>query len=135
MSTTRIYQALLSAAKAALGDIPAGTPGTPFTPPVGTPYVDLTFMPNSPAVFTLGDDGEDEITGIFQILLKYPPDKGILAATRLGDTLRESFKAGHRVFYDGQEVIIRSSGLGNFNTIDNKLVNPFTIYWWALTRR
>jgi len=136
MSQTQIYQALIQAVKDVPGMVPFSTAATPFTPPVnGAPYADVTVFQNTPVVFTLGEDGDDMVEGFMQVLLKYPLDKGVLASSRLGDTLRESFKAGSRKFYETQEVIIVRSGLGQPSTAEGKLVNPFTIYFYALIRR
>lgn len=135
MSQTKIYQALIQAVRDVPGMIPFSTPANKFTPPVGQPYADLSVIQNEPTVYTLGDEGDDIVEGFLQVLMKYPVDKGVLAASRLGDTLRESFKAGSRKFYDGQEVVIVRSGLGQFNTVEGNLVNPFTVYFYALIRR
>lgn len=136
MSQTQIYQALVKAVGEVPGMIPFSTPANKFTPPSnGEPYADVMVVQNSPVVFSLGEEGEDIVEGFMQVLLKYPVDKGVLAASRLGDTLRESFKAGSRKFYETQEVIIVRSGLGQFNTVEGNLVNPFTIYFYALIRR
>ena len=136
MSQTQIYQALIQAVKNVPGMVPFSTAATPFTPPAnGAPYADVTVIQNDPVVYTLGDGGDDIVEGFMQVLLKYPVDKGVLAPSRLGDTLRESFKAGSRKWYETQEVVIVRSGLGQFNTFEGNLVNPFTIYFYALIRR
>ncbi|AUM59729.1 tail terminator protein [Pseudomonas phage PMBT14] len=135
MSQTQVYQALIAAIKAVPNMVPFGTQGTPWKPPSNVGYADVSIIQNPPSAYTLGDEGEDMVDGIAQVLLKYPVDKGVLTPSRLGDSLRESFKAGRRIFFEDQEVIIRSSGLGRFDDMDGKLVNPFTIYWYALIRR
>lgn len=135
MSQTKVYQALIQAIKAVPGMVPCGTMGTPWKPPSNTGYADVSVIQNAPSTYTLGDQGEDMVDGFAQVLLKFPIDKGVLTPSRLGDTLRESFKAGTRIFYEDQEVIIRNSGLGQFGDTDGKLVNPFTIYFYALIRR
>lgn len=135
MSQTKVYQALIQAITAVPGMVPFGVMGTPWKPPANTGFADVSVIQNPPTAYTLGDEGEDMVDGIAQVLLKYPIDKGVLTPSRLGDSLRESFKAGRRIFYDGQEVIIKGSGLGRFDDMDGKLVNPFTIYWYALIRR
>lgn len=135
MSQTKVYQALIEAIKNVPGMVPFGVMGTPWNPPTNVGFADVSVIQNPPSSYTLGDEGEDMVDGIAQVLLKYPINKGVLAPSRLGDSLRESFKAGRRIFYDGQEVIIKSSGLGRFDDMDGKLVNPFTIYWYALIRR
>lgn len=136
MSQAKIQQALIQAVKDVPGMLPFSTAGIAFTPPAsGLPYADVSVIQNEPSVNTLGDEGDDLVEGFMQVLLKYPVDKGTLAPLRLGDTLRESFKAGHRVYYEGQEVFIVRSGIGRFDTVDGRLVNPFTIYFYATIRR
>lgn len=136
MSELKVYQALLQAVKAVPGMIPMSVPGRPFTAPAnGAAYANFTHHPNVPEPYTLGIEGEDMQTGFSQILLKYPPDKDIFEASQLATVIRDNFKAGHRVVFDGQEVVIRYAGLGQFSVVDNRLVNPFTIQWYALLRR
>lgn len=135
MSQSAVYQALVAAVKAVPGMIPFSTPALKFTPPVSGPYADLAIVWNTPETFTLGDEGEDMLTGFLQLTLQYPPDKGIFEPSRMSDVLRESFKAGRRKVYEGQEVIIKNSGPGQYTILDGKLVNPFTVYFYALIKR
>lgn len=154
MTQTFVYQALVQAVSRVPGMIPFSTPFLKFTPPTGgAPYADLSIVWNPPEPFTLGDDGEDMLTGFLQITLNYPLDKGIFAPSRLCDLLRKHFKAGSRLSYTDlatfeldfvkdsyqidppQEVIIKSSGSGQFSNFEGKLVNPFTIYFYALIKR
>lgn len=136
MSETQVYQAILAAVKAVPGMVPMSVPAKPFDSPAdGSAYANFTHHPNVPETFTLGNSGEDQQTGFSQVLLRYPPDKGIFDASRLGDVLRSNFKAGQRLIYEDQVVVIVRSGLGQFSIVDNRLVNPFTIYWYALIRR
>lgn len=103
--------------------------------PSGLPSGDVTFHFTNPSVATLGDSGDDNHVGFMQILLKYPLDTGDGAIMEMADGIRSNFKAGRVCQYGDQKVTFSSCGIGNFDTLDGKFVNPITINWYARTRR
>lgn len=136
MSQKAISDALEGAVRAVPGMLPIVEEGTPATPPSGQPYASFNVVFNQPDVATLGEGGDDMHTGFVQITLRYPPGPHAKdQILTLADAIRESFKAGSRAYSGDQEVVIINSGLGNFDVVSGRLVNPFTIYWYALTRR
>lgn len=136
MSQKAISDALEDAVRAIPGMVALVEVGSPSTPPPGQPYASFDVIFNPPDVATLGDQGEDMHTGFVQLTLRYPPGPNAKnQILQLADAIRESFKAGSRAYSGDQEVVITNSGLGNFDMVSGRLVNPFTIYWYALTRR
>lgn len=81
-----------------------------FTPPTGEPWAAVYFVPNTPEVSTLGEEGTDEATGFLQIDLNFPNNKGTAACNEAVDTLRNTFTAGKRFVYLGQELAILNCG-------------------------
>lgn len=136
MSQKAISDALEDAVRAVPGMVALVEVGSPATPPSGQPYASFDVLFNTPTVVTLGEEGYDRHTGFVQLTLRYPPGPNAKdQILTLADAIRESFKAGSRAYSGGQEVVIQNGGLGNFDVVSGRLVNPFTIYWYALTRR
>jgi hypothetical protein len=106
----------------------------PFKPG-NSPWASLFLAPNAPAVATLGDGGEDEHTGFLQIDLNYPQHTGTAGVLETADKIRAYFVAGRRLVYDGQEVLIRSSGRTAGVNVDGWYRVSMTIFWTARTNR
>lgn len=113
--------------------IPLEGPNAKHDNPLPSAEVIVVF--STPSVATLGEGGEDNHTGFLQVLLKYPLGEGEKDIMEMADTLREGFKAGTKCVFGNQVVTITNAGLGAFDENDGKYVNPFTIYWYARTRR
>jgi len=104
-------------------------------PPTGTPYAQLFILPNQPTVSTMGDSGQDLITGLMQVNLNYPIGDGAGEAKQKATEIREVFKAGYRPTYDGQEVFITSSGRGIARNQDSWFQVIVNIIWEARVTR
>lgn len=136
MSQKDISDALEGALRGIPGMVPIVEVGSPVTPPAREPYASFDVLFNPPEVYTLGVDGDDIHTGLAQVTLRYPTGPNAKdQILQLADAIREGFKAGSRAYSGDQEVMVIRSGLGNFDVVSGRLVNPFTIYWYALTRR
>lgn len=136
MSQSDISQALETAIRAIPGMVPIQEVGNPTNTPPNAPHALWDVIFNPPSVASLGEDGMDRHDGFAQLTLRWPlgPNaKDQLLA--LADTIRESFKAGTRAVHGDQYVVIINSGIGPFDVIQGRLVNPFTIYWYSHTRR
>lgn len=131
----KIFKAIQEALKAVPGIVTVVSPGEPNKSSPDALYGTFTHHPNTPTVFTLGDEGDDEATGFSQLLLRYPINKGSGDIQRMGDLITKHFKAGQRKFFEGQEVVIVSSGSGRLDILEGQLVLPITINWYALVRR
>lgn len=134
MSQANMKRALLTQLDSMLG-LPYIVPNDESKAPNKGPYAEVSFILAQPVVFTLGDDGLDEHRGIMQVLLKYPQGVGSGDLDEKADAIRESFRAGLKLIYDGQEVAIVNAGAGIQTPIDNKFVCPVSIQFYAFTRR
>ena len=76
-------------------------------------FAELDILPSQPNAVTMGDYGEDEHKGIFQIDLYYPTGKGDMAILTKADQIARHFKAGTKYSYESQEVFIESCGVSN----------------------
>lgn len=80
-----------------------------FTP--GTqPWAKLFFSPSQPTVATLGLGGQDRWDGFLQIDLNYPTDEGTADIGAKALAIINTFTAGKRFAYSGQEVVIANCG-------------------------
>jgi hypothetical protein len=134
MSQTNMKRALNQQLLNIIG-IPVLVPNDTKKAPNNSPYAELTHFLAPPVVFTLGTDGLDEHRGVMQVLLKYPEGKGSGDLDEKADAIREGFRAGLKLNYDGQEVMVVNSGAGNYSNLDNKFVCPISITWYAFSRR
>lgn len=106
-----------------------------FTPPSSGLWYSVFYVPNVPAVSTLGDDGEDEVTGFLQIDINAPLGTGEKATNDKVDALRNVFTAGARAIYQGQEVVVVSCGRSSGRTIDSCFRVSVTIQFRANMQR
>lgn len=134
MSQTKMMSALINKLSEVIG-IPFFVPNEEVKSPNSQAYAEVSFLLSPPVVYTLGDDGMDEHRGIMQVLLKYPQGSGFGDLGEKADAIRESFRAGLKLQYDGQEVMVVNCGAGNQMNYDNKFVCPVSIQFYAFTRR
>jgi len=98
-------------------------------------WLGISYIPNIPDVATLGDGGEDDLNGIFQIDIFTPLGKGEKDALDIVDVLRSYFTAGRRFAYSGQEVVITGCGQTNGFSSNNYFRIPVSVIWYSrLTR-
>lgn len=137
MSQQKVEQALLTAYRAGnwFSDSETQFENRTFTPPNAARWAAVWFLPTQPVVATLGDGGDDRLDGIFQIDLYYPQNKGSGTAGAMADTIRNAFTAGHRLVYQGQEVVIVNCGRSQGRIENNcfKIVVSVSFYAY-LTR-
>lgn len=131
----KIFKAVQTSLKAVPSIVAVVSPGETHKGSTDAPYGTFTHHPNTPTVFTLGDEGDDQHTGFSQLLLRYPINKGTGEMQRMADSITKHFRAGQRKFFEGQEVVIVGSGAGRIDTLEGQLVLPITINWYALVRR
>lgn len=81
-----------------------------FTPRAAQPWCKVSFVPAQPVVSTLGSGGSDRLDGFIQFDLNYPLNCGTKQVDDKAEALRNTFTAGARFSYSGQEVIIASCG-------------------------
>jgi hypothetical protein len=106
-----------------------------FEPVPGTPWSQLFIAPNQPFVNTMGDGGEDLITGFLQVNLNYPVGTGAGDAKQKATEIRDYFSAGTVFTYNGQDVFITNAGRGIARNIDSYYQVVITINWQARVQR
>lgn len=130
-----IEQALRTAVGSALAGVPIAEEGVAYNPPENALHCELTYMPASTAASTLGDEGQDENVGLYQIDIVSPISMGTGARRRLVDTLYKAFPLGRGLAYGDQVVTISSFGRSTNRTdgTDNRVA--VSLYWRAYTKR
>lgn len=95
------------------GPLPTAYENVHFDPKGLSAWAQLFFLTGQPSVGSLGEGGEDELTGILQIDLYYPLGEGPARIYRSFDLLRQVFKAGTYSTVGLQWVLINSCGLSS----------------------
>lgn len=136
MSIHKIRSALVQAFESGGFSLPAVYENTSHDSDADIPWCSFFFIPNQPSAATLGDQGEDDHTGIVQINLNYPLLNGSGEALQKADEIRAVFKAGATFSYLGQNVFIKSSGVSRASQVENGFYQTIlTIQWQARTSR
>ncbi len=92
-------------------------------------WYSLFFMPNRPVVKSLGLDGDDEFTGLFQIHFHVPLGSGKAGVDELAQALRLGFTPRARCLYGSANVIIKSCGRVGGSKESNSYVHKFSVSW------
>lgn len=131
--------ALLTKLATLTGSTPIAYPNKPFTPTPGTLWLKADFVPADSSAVTLGDFGDDELTGFFQVAIMSPSGDGDVTGVKLIDTLAAGFKNGSHLVYQDRVVRISHSqnNAGSEVSIDASVWYPLylTIYWSARKQR
>ena len=111
-----IRKALTTPMATVLPSITKVFPNQPYTPDPNTPYMAYFLLPNQPSASTLGSDGLDVHTGVFQISLFYPKSTGDIELLKAADeieTVYQQYVRGAYLSSGSVNVRITSVGLGN----------------------
>ena len=100
-----IQAALDSRLSSYTGDYQVAWPNTNFEPEAGQTFLSPSFIPAETVQASLGSDGKDNTTGIYQIDVVYPAGSG---RSTVPDGLADHFKRGTVLSYNGVNVRIRS---------------------------
>ena len=106
-----------------------------FKPPVGSLWSSVFYVPNIPEGRTVGVGGIDEINGFIQIDFNIGEDTGDGEINDWEDKARIYFTTGRSFTYDGQNVLVISSGLGQGRTVDNNFRKSLTVAFKAQLNR
>lgn len=91
------------------GAPPLAWPTVPFAPPAGTPYIDVTHLPNRNSRIVLKGSGPHWRQGILQLTVVTPLNAGAPQATALAGSIAELFPAGLDLFEDGIRIRIQQA--------------------------
>jgi hypothetical protein len=104
-----------------------------FAPTQGTLYARPTIIPADTEQWSLGQNGQDLSTGIYQVDVIAPAGKGKKAAYAMADTIADRFKRGTDIVENSRTIsIINASRAAGFNDGDRFIV-PVTIQYRAFT--
>lgn len=133
---SNIRSALMAAYQAASTGLDTAYPNKKFDQPSGdTAWAQLFVLTGQSEPETLGDKGEDYHSGILQINLNYPVNKGEGAVTAMADTLSTHFRAGQRSAHNGQEVIFRGASRNGGRVVNGWWQVIVSVRWYALAPR
>lgn len=137
MSLFKVNAALVSAYQAMDLQLPTAYEMRDFRPPASGAWARVLTAPATRTVATLGDGGEDKISGFFQIDVFFPENIGTAPVLRTMDTIHNYFHPGRRFVYDGQEVRIRRTSLtpARRSTDSASYRSTVTAYWDSSTTR
>jgi hypothetical protein len=100
-----------------------------------TPFAEVFYMPNPPVPITLGDDGEDEISGYVQLNIKVPFGSGTKEALAACGEVRSAFPVGLNILYDGVVITVKGSGPKPGYRSEAHYVTPFLIHFYSRIQR
>lgn len=135
MSLSTVETALLTAVATSLTGIATCYENVQFAPTPATKWARVFFMPNAPEVETLGGAGEDMVTGILQVDMRYPQNSGTSAPRADYETMRATFYPGVRLTSSGQAVMVTSFARSGGRLVDQWYRVSFTVSWYALIPR
>jgi hypothetical protein len=135
MSLQQVQEALVAASVAALSGMPTEYENVTFTKPTDAKWAKLSFVPNSPSVDTLGENGEDMVDGFLQIDINYPQNAGDSEARSDFEEIRAAFPAGRHYASGDQPVTIRNCGRSQGRFVDQWYRVSTTVFWYAMIPR
>lgn len=114
MSSESLYRDIRAALNQRLVDFPdlieVAWETEEYTPVANVPYLRPKLMMAKSFQSTCGTDGLNEERGIYQITLVYPLNQGTEPLDTMMGKLRNHFKRGTILTYNGVDVRIRESG-------------------------
>lgn len=107
-----------------------------FTPPNdGSLWYELFTLPGGRDPFTMGDEGDDEYTGVFQIDVNGPVGEGTRTIVDAAGFLTAFYKAGKVVSSNGRDVKIHRSEISQARPGAASVVISVTVYWRTMIPR
>ncbi len=110
-------------------------PNRDYNPAAGDDHARLFVLWAGSDAATLGDDGTNEVTGIFQIDLMCRTGRGDGEALEKIDEICADYTSGTRLTYDGQQVVIWGATPTTLSTENGWLRSVLTINFSAYVRR
>lgn len=108
---------------------------TPFSPNVDEPYLEpfILYSPTVPTSF--GDDGFEQLSGLYQINVQHVKGQGAGPAERIARDLVDEFRGGQRHEADCFTLIIRTAYSGNPVSDNDRLFTPVSVVWLAYVQK
>ncbi len=132
-----INAALITAYKAVGLGLPTAYELRDFTPQASQPWAKVTNLDAGRSPDTLGDEGQDEHRGVFQVDVYVPENDGTARILGYAESLLSYFKAGRRFTYNGQNVRVRYSSPSSIRKDDSSAsyVKSVSVYWQSWSQR
>ena len=132
----KIEAALIQAYVGMALGLPTSYPLKEFTPPADTPWAQVASVPADKTVRTLGDGGQDNVSGYFQIDFFVPENDGRTRMNGFIDATLRQFRNGRVFTYGGQEVKVRRSTLSPAGKAPSaSYAKSVTIFWDSSSQR
>lgn len=95
-----------------------------YTPALGTLYLRPTVLPGGTVQASLGDSGQDQQVGVYQVDVFAETNTGKFAALQMADLVADWFKRGTVLTYNDRKVRIR--------TTNRRAGQPTTEGWYMV---
>jgi hypothetical protein len=105
-----------------------------YEPTQGTSYLRPTILPAETFQASLGTNGQDEHTGIYQVDVMVEAGKGKKAGYALADLVADQFARGTDLVYSGVTVTIRQTSRQTGATDNGWFVVPVEIDYQSFTQ-
>lgn len=115
--------------------IPTAYENADFTPPVDAAWCSVYVIPTNHFPATLGNGGEDEHIGIFQITGYVPLNTGDSVLLNFLDGIESLYYAGKKATYLGQEVLFTSVSRSTAREVDGWYAVDVDIGYYARDAR
>lgn len=110
-------------------------PNRDYNPATGDDHARLFVLWGGSDAATMGSDGTNEVTGIFQIDLMFRTGRGDGEALEMIDTICADYISGTRLNYNSQQVVIWGATPTTLATENGWLRSVLTINFSAYVRR
>jgi len=110
-------------------------PNRDYNPATGDDHARLFVLWGGSDAATMGSDGTNEVTGIFQIDIMYRTGRGNGEALETVDAICAAFPSGRRLTYNDQQVIIWGAELNGPKSEGGWLRATVSINFAAYVRR
>lgn len=107
-----------------------------FTPPASNViWYALFNLPAGRTPDSLGDAGQDDYAGVFQIDVNGPIGEGVRSVIDAAGAITAFYTAGKRIVSGAQTVTIRKSELSQPRKDDVRLTVSVSVYWSSMISR
>ncbi len=110
-------------------------PNRPFHPKNGEAYLRPVLAANPTEAKSLGPQGFDALSGVYQIMIAAPLNQGAGPAEALAGPLTALFPGGGRFAGEGFDLIVTAAWEGTAEAVDGRWCLPLSIVWKAYTQR
>lgn len=110
-------------------------PNTALTNPPSALWLALHLLPTLSEPVTLGENGEDNHEGLFQIDINYPLNSGLGEVLLMADRIAKDYVAGTTLTYNGSQVKIMGSSLSPGRVAGGFYKASLTIRYYARSIR